>query len=106
MTLYGLKQVARAWFIRIKSYFVNEGFERSCDEHTLFIKKEEEKIWIISLYVNDLIFTSNGLIMMECFKNSMKREFEMTDLGEMKYFMVVEARQNARGIHISQKKYA
>lgn len=104
--LYGLKQAPRAWFSRIESYFVNEGFEGSCYEHTLFIKKEEDKILIVSLYVDDLIFTSNDLIMMQSFKTSMKREFEMIDLGKMKYFLGVEVRQNARGIHISQKKYA
>lgn len=101
-----MKQAPRAWFSRIESYFVNEGFEGSCYEHTLFIKKEEDKILIVSLYVDDLIFTSNDLIMMQSFKTSMKREFEMTDLGEMKYFLGVEVHQNARGIHISQKKYA
>ncbi|XP_050916198.1 uncharacterized mitochondrial protein AtMg00810-like [Lathyrus oleraceus] len=90
----------------IESYFLNEGFKRSCYEYTLFIKEEKEKILIVSLYVDDLIFTGNDMIMMQGFKNSMKREFEMTDLGEMKYFLGVEVRQNARGIHISQKKYA
>lgn len=43
---------------------------------------------------------------MQGFKISTKREFEMTDLGEMKYFLGVKVRQNTRGIHISQKKYA
>ena len=35
----------------------------------------------------------------------MKLEFEMTDLGKMKYFLGVEILQN-QGIYISQKKYA
>lgn len=105
--LYGLKQAPRAWFSRIESYFIKEGFERSSCEHTLFTKrKEKNKILIVSLYVDDLIFTCNDLIMMGNFKESMKREFEMTDLGEMKYFLGVEIRQSANGIHIGQKKYA
>lgn len=105
--LYGLKQAPRAWFSRIEGYFIKEGFERSSYEHTLFIKKEEkDKILIVCLYVDDLIFTGNDSNMMHGFKVSMKREFEMTDLGEMKYFLGVEVRQSAKGIHISQKKYA
>ena len=39
------------------------------------------------------------------FKNSMKLEFDMTNLG-MKYFLGVEILQNFEGIYISQKKYA
>ena len=39
-------------------------------------------------------------------KNSMKLEFDMTDLGDMKYFLGVEILQNYEGIYISQKKYA
>ena len=104
--LYGLKQAPRAWFSRIEGYFTKEGFEKSCHEHTLFIKRKESKILIVSLYVDDLIFTSNDFLMMQSFKNSMKKEFEMTDLGEMKYFLGVEVRQTEKGIHIGQRKYA
>ncbi|XP_048228240.1 secreted RxLR effector protein 161-like [Ricinus communis] len=36
----------------------------------------------------------------------MKKEFEMTDLREMKYFLGIEINQGAEGIHICQRKYA
>lgn len=36
----------------------------------------------------------------------MEKEFEMTDLGEMKYFLRMEISQSNDGIFISQKKYA
>ena len=85
---------------------MKEGFERSSYEHTLFIKRGKNTILIVSLYVDDLIFTGNDLTMMQGFKSSMKKEFEMTDLGEMRYFLGIEVCQNAEGVHISQKKYA
>jgi len=40
------------------------------------------------------------------FKNSMVREFDMKDLGKMKYFLGFEVLQGPDGIHISQRKYA
>lgn len=88
--LYGLKQAPRACYSRIEAYFLKEGFTRCNYEHTLFVKsgKEGKGILIVSLYVDDLIFTGNDTCMFEKFKSPMKDEFEMTDLGKMKYFLI------------------
>jgi hypothetical protein len=40
------------------------------------------------------------------FKSSMMREFDMTDLGKMRFFLGIEVVQRADGIFINQKKYA
>lgn len=61
---------------------------------------------MVSLYVDDLIFTGNDELMCVEFKSSMQREFEMTDMGKMKFFLGVEVYQGEDGIHICQKKYA
>ena len=105
--LYGLKQAPRACFSRIEAHFVNEGFERCHSEHTLFVKTSKGgKILILSLYVDDLIFTGNDESMFYEFKSSMMREFDMIDLGKMRYFPGVEVLQKTDDIYISQKKYA
>lgn len=105
--LYGLKQAPRAWYSRIEAYFVKEGFEKCEFEHTLFIKTGKEgAILIVSLYVDDLIFTGNNELMFEWFKHSMKSEFDMTDLGKMRYFLGLEVLQRPDGVFISQRKYA
>lgn len=66
--LYGLKQAPRAWFSRIESYFMKEGFEKNSYDHTLFFKKKEEKILVVNLYVDDLIFVGNDELLCEEFK--------------------------------------
>jgi hypothetical protein len=104
--LYGLKQAPRAWYSCIESYFMKEGFEKCTHEHTLFVKTSAGgKILIISLYVDDLIFTGNDESMYAEFKKSMMVEFDMTDLGKMRYFLGVEVLQKTDGIFISQKRY-
>ncbi|GAU36464.1 hypothetical protein TSUD_166300 [Trifolium subterraneum] len=56
--LYGLKQAPRAWYSKIESYFIKEQFTKCPHEHTLFVKNgEEDKILIVSLYVDDVIYT-------------------------------------------------
>ncbi|CAL8134096.1 unnamed protein product [Prunus armeniaca] len=105
--LYGLKQAPRAWYSKIEAYFAKEGFEKCYCEHTLFTKsKEGGKLLIVSLYVDDLIFTGNDMSMCKEFKKSMMSEFDMSDLGKMRYFLGVEVLQNSDGIYVSQRKYA
>ena len=61
---------------------------------------------IVSLYVDDLIFTGNNEEMFKDFKESIMREFKMSYLGRMKYFLGVEVVQTTDFIFICQKKYA
>ena len=105
--LYGLKQASRAWYNKIEAYFLHNGFERCFCEHTLFTKSAKEgKILIVSLYVDDLIYTGNDRGMCNEFKNSMMSMFDMTDLGKMRYFLGIEVLQSTHGIFICQRKYA
>ena len=73
----------------------------------MFIKAHEgDKILIICLYVDDLIFIGNDERMFTDFKKSMMHEFDMTDLGRMRYFLGIEVLQELKGIFINQRKYA
>ncbi|XP_068319697.1 uncharacterized protein [Pyrus communis] len=95
----------QAWYSRIESYFMKEGFEKCPHEHTLFVKRGG-KMLIVCLYVDDLIFTGNDESMFKDFKHSMMTEFDMTDLGRMSYFLGLEVIQRSEGIYVSQRKYA
>ena len=104
--LYGLKQAPRAWYKKIDSYFVHNGFQRCPFEHTLYIKSADfDNILIVCLYVDDLIFTSNNPKMIAEFRKAMVKCFEMTNLGLVSYFLGIEVIQQDDGIFISQKKY-
>ena len=86
--LYRLKQALCAWYNRINNYFTNHGFRMSKNEPILHIKtKGTNDTLIISLYVDDLIYTGNNDKMSKNFKEDMMKIFEMTDLGLMHYFL-------------------
>eukprot|EP00253_Pinus_taeda_P029438 PITA_29438 len=103
--LYGLKQATRAWYSRIDSYILENGFDKCEGEPTVYIKEKYGKILIFVLYVDDVIFTDNDDYLIENFKSVMKEEFEMTDMGLLRYFLGIEVEQNENGIFISQAKY-
>ncbi|KAK4385580.1 Retrovirus-related Pol polyprotein from transposon RE2 [Sesamum angolense] len=103
--LYGLKQAPRAWYSRIDKYFIDRGFRRSLSEPTLYIKSQGNDTLIISLYVDDLIYTGNNEKMIQDFKENMMKTFEMRDLGIMHFFLGIEINQEKEEIFICQRKY-
>jgi hypothetical protein len=88
--LYGLKQAPRAWYSRIDKYFQDHGLVKSSSEPNLYILQSGQDILIVALYVDDLIYTGNNLELFQKFKSHMIVEFEMTDLGELHYFLGIE----------------
>ena len=53
--LYGLKQAPRAWYNKINVHLLGLGFKKSQSESTLYVRKINAGILIISLYVDDLL---------------------------------------------------
>ncbi|TYK21566.1 Retrovirus-related Pol polyprotein from transposon TNT 1-94 [Cucumis melo var. makuwa] len=54
--LYGLKQAPRAWYSKIDEYFQQNGFKRSANEPTLYVKKGDGGIFISQKkYAKDLL---------------------------------------------------
>ena len=102
-SLYGLKQAPRAWNERIDSYFKEKRFEQCPYEYALYVKIREGEKLVVTLYVDDLIFMGNSQRLIDEFKEDMKKEFEMTDLGLMKYFLGIEVKQLKEGVFISQE---
>ena len=104
--LYGLKQAPRAWYSRIDEHLLKHDFKKSLSESTLYMRTSNYDCIVVSLYMDDLFVTGNNLSMIDKFKAEMMKVFEMTDLGEMSYFLGMEVQQNQRGIFIGQQIYA
>lgn len=74
--------------------------------HLYMSKREVPRIFSLYAFtLIDLIFTSTNLKMLDEYKKAMTREYEMTDLGLMKYFLGFQVRQKEGEIFISQEKY-
>ncbi|GKV30443.1 hypothetical protein SLEP1_g39251 [Rubroshorea leprosula] len=105
--LYGLKQAPRAWYSRIDAYLMQQGFKRSENEAILYVKDTNGGVQLlVSLYVDDFLITGSDVQAMEHFMLVMKKEFDMSNLGEMSYFLGLEIKQCGNGIFLSQEKYA
>ncbi|KAG4975779.1 hypothetical protein JHK86_035253 [Glycine max] len=53
---YGLKQALIAWYERLSSFLVSNGFTRGITDPALFRKAQKGNLLIIHIYVDDIIF--------------------------------------------------
>ena len=47
--LYGLRQAPRAWYSKMNGHFSSLGFEKGLSESTLYVKKFDYDLVIVSL---------------------------------------------------------
>lgn len=61
---------------------------------------------MICLYVDDMIYAGSSQAVIYEFKKIMMDEFEMTGLGNLRFFLGLEIKQEEYGIFLSQQQYA
>ncbi|GJR11863.1 ribonuclease H-like domain-containing protein [Tanacetum coccineum] len=105
-SLYGLKQAPRAWFQRFAGYATRAGFSPSRCDSSLFIYTQGSQVAYLLIYVDDIILTASSPVLLQQIVDSLHKEFDMTDLGALNYFLGISAVRHPTGLFLSQKKYA
>jgi hypothetical protein len=104
-SLYGLKQAPRAWYERLSKFLLENDFTRGKVDTTLFCKSFKKDILICQIYVDDIIFGSTKTSLGKEFAKTMQAEFEMSLMGELKFFLGIQINQTPEGTYIHQSKY-
>uniref|UniRef100_A0A8R7UAT4 Reverse transcriptase Ty1/copia-type domain-containing protein n=1 Tax=Triticum urartu TaxID=4572 RepID=A0A8R7UAT4_TRIUA len=103
-SLYGLKQSPRAWFDRFRQAML--GYLQSNADHTLFYKHTDGRVAILIVYVDDnIVVTGDDSKEVAGLKHHLAQEFEVKDLGQLRYFLGIEVSRGSKGIFLSQRKY-
>ena len=71
--LYGLKQAPRAWYERLRDFLLSKGFKMRKVDTTLFTKKLENDLFVLQIYVDDIIFGSTNQDFCDGFGKMMAR---------------------------------
>ena len=74
------------------------GYRQSNFDHTLFLKKHRGKITTLILYVDDIVVIGSDQEERKAIQNYLSKEFEMKDLGSLKYFVGNEVSWLSSGI--------
>lgn len=103
-SLYGLKQAPRAWFERFTSYLLTLGFVASTADSSLFVHVHGTSFTYLLLYVDDIL-TGSDPKYIAALKGIFGLEFQLTDLGSLKYFLGLEIQHSSNGFYVTQTKY-
>jgi hypothetical protein len=103
--LYGLKQAPRAWYGRLRGFLFERGFEMGKVDQTLFFLRQGRDILIVQEYVDDIVFGGSSNSLVARFVEDMSREFEMSMMGELQFFLGLQIKQSKEGTFMHQAKY-
>ena len=71
-----------------------KGYKRGSTNSNLYIKFENKNMIIVVVYVDDIIFGNDLHVLSVKFASKMKKEFEMSMLGEVTFFLGLQVSQN------------
>nr|GEU72867.1 hypothetical protein [Tanacetum cinerariifolium] len=77
--LYGLKQAPRAWYDELSTFLLHNHFFKGTIDLTLFIRRFEDDILVVQVYVDDIIFGSTHPSATTCLKPLKKYGMETCD---------------------------
>ena len=103
--LYGLKKAPRAWYERLHNYLMKICFDKTNDNNNLYLKTgKNNEVLLSRIFVDDIILGGKEALC-KSFVDEMKKEFEMSMFGEIKFFVGLQVCQMKFGIFIIQSKY-
>ncbi|GJZ27019.1 retrovirus-related pol polyprotein from transposon TNT 1-94 [Tanacetum coccineum] len=104
------KQAQRRVRQNSQLFLVSKEFSKGSIDPTLFITKKGEDILLVQIYVDDIIFGSTNPKLSKRFEKLMHKKFEMSMMGELKFFLGIQIHQSPHeadlsGTPVDQTKY-
>ena len=105
-SLYGLKTISESMVWKVHE--VHEVFWLPSEKFRphFILEKQHGKITALIVYVDDMVVTGNDPDKRKALQSYLSSEFEIKDLGHLKYFLGIEVSRSDKGIFLSQRKYA
>jgi hypothetical protein len=89
----------------LRGFLFERGFEMGKVEQTLFLLRQGRDILIVQVYVDDIDFGGSSNSLVARFAEDMIREFEMSMMAELQFFLGLQIKQSKEGTFMHQAKY-
>ena len=105
--VYGLKQAPRTWFRTLREHLIHVGFKSCVHDPCLFVRRSEDHLAYIFVYVDDLVIATNLVEEMRCVKSELSSKWSMKELGALESILGIRVLRNRQEkiITLSQEKY-
>jgi hypothetical protein len=90
---------------QVEGFLFEAGFEMGKVDQTLFLLRQGRDILIVQVYVDDIVFGDSSNSLVAGFAEDMSREFEMSMMGELQFFLELQIKQSKEGMFVHQAKY-
>jgi hypothetical protein len=74
-------------------------------DKTLFLLRQGDDILIVQVYVDDILFGGSSHSLVARFAEDMSKEFKMSMMGELQFFLGLQIKQAKEGTFVHQAKY-
>lgn len=103
--LYGLRQSGRQWNRKLNSILNEIGFIACGSEPCLYIKRANNNVNIIAVYVDDMLLGCSNIDDLDIIKREISKRFEIVDKGPVNHFLNMEIERDGPtgSIAISQR---
>src|SRR3954466_4572009 len=86
-------------------FLIEKEFEIGLIDSTLFTKRVKGDLFVCQIYVDDIIFGSTNHACNVEFQNLMTKDFAMSMMGELKFFLGFQVKKLREGTFINQENY-
>lgn len=106
-SLYGLKQSPRMWNKKLDDYLRDSGFQRLSSDYGVYLRRNDNELVIIAVYVDDLIALTDSIATMNKIKADFSKTFAMTDGGEIHHCLGIQVHRDRsrRFLSLNQERY-
>lgn len=105
-SLYGLRQSGREWNKKVTEILTKIGFTRCKTDNCVYVRRSNETISLIAIYVDDLLLACTSEAEMQDVITSLNKKIEAVDRGAILFYLGMEIeREDDGNISIHQSRY-